>query len=128
MTIFYLFEDSDSSREAKFLSLFILATIVASIVCLVAETSPELMPKVGEDHEGGGGRARAIVNTTRRVFIFQYSASVSVLFVDDEQRGHNDTTSSSTPVVVPPVLLLLQQQQHRWDYTPRGLNVPERIL
>eukprot|EP00392_Amoebophrya_sp_AT5.2_P016930 g17239.t1 len=46
MQIYRLFEDAQSSRAAKAVSLMILAVIIFSITCLVAETSPAFMPDV----------------------------------------------------------------------------------
>ncbi|CAD7941909.1 unnamed protein product [Amoebophrya sp. A120] len=46
MKIYRLFDDAHSSTVAQCISLFILAVIIFSILCLVAETSPTFMPDV----------------------------------------------------------------------------------
>ncbi|CAD7941141.1 unnamed protein product [Amoebophrya sp. A25] len=46
LAIYRLFEDAQSSKAAKTVSLVILAVIIFSIASLVAETSPSFMPDV----------------------------------------------------------------------------------
>jgi voltage-gated potassium channel Kch len=70
--IWHLMEDSESSRAAQIMSIFILATIIFSIACMMLRTMEELDAVVKVEHW------TYIEYTTTAIFTLEYFARLAV--------------------------------------------------